>query len=166
MDKMVNSPGHYLREGHPQCIELMEKILVGYRGVAAFDIGQIKYVYRFGDKPEKGMTRKQKAIQDVNKFGWYVDDFDNRARNLARVETITLDTQLPVGYRSDRPYYDANEVEFIANEFADDKKEEYKAIVKSIVNWAYHLYTFQDVYDLRAAVARLSNAIKENEPEE
>lgn len=166
MDKMVNNPVHYQRNGHPQCIELMEDILVGYRGVAAFDIGQIKYIYRFGDKPEKGMTRKQKMIQDVNKFGWYVNDFETRAKALINTREILLENLLPMGFKSDRLHYDVKEIEFIANEFADDKKEEYQPLVRSIVYKAYYLCTFSDVRDLKQDIAMLSEKINEIESED
>ena len=40
-----------------------------------FDLGNVvKYVLRQGLKSEEGMSDKEKAIEDLNKARWYLDD--------------------------------------------------------------------------------------------
>ena len=78
-DCMVNHPSHYEKAVtdnrlHPECIELLDVITQGLPGIIALDIGQLKYLYRFGSKAEEGMTKREKAIQDIEKIGWYAED--------------------------------------------------------------------------------------------
>lgn len=40
-----------------------------------FDLGNaIKYILRNGHKSEEGMSDKEKAIEDLKKAAWYLDD--------------------------------------------------------------------------------------------
>jgi len=78
----VNHPDYYkgTEDGreHPECIELLEIITQGLPSILAFDLGQLKYCYRFGSKAEEGLTKKQKAVEDVKKVIWYLTDFVGR----------------------------------------------------------------------------------------
>ena len=47
-----------------------------------FDCGNVtKYVLRHGHKEEEGMTNLEKAIEDLKKARWYLDDKINMLEN-------------------------------------------------------------------------------------
>ena len=121
--EMVNHPEHYLTEGRVECIELLEGLTRGYEGISAFDIGQFKYLYRMGSKEEKGLSIFEKAAQDVDKIIWYMKDLVSRGKFI----------------KYENKDYNRLEVQFIAEEFAFNKPEEIKEIVKKCVYLAYCL---------------------------
>lgn len=64
----VNHPRHYT--SHPSGVECIT-ITRHY----CFSIGSaIKYLWRAGLKDEKGMTSREKEIQDLRKAIWYIND--------------------------------------------------------------------------------------------
>lgn len=64
----INHPKHY--NSHPSGIECIE-IARHYD----FDIGNaIKYIWRHGLKGEEGMGDTAKAIEDLEKAIWYIND--------------------------------------------------------------------------------------------
>lgn len=126
-DCMVNHPSHYEKtlldnRLHPECIELLDVITQGLPGIIALDIGQLKYLYRFGSKAEEGMTKREKAIQDVEKIGWYAEDAKSRwtkYNGLIDQRSIT-----PATYTI---------ALLVAEEFAFDKPEALKNLVRATV---------------------------------
>ena len=149
---MVNHPSHYEKSVsdnrlHPECIELLEVITQGLTGILALDIGQLKYLYRFGSKPEPGMTKREKAIQDVEKIGWYADDAGKRWPSYS--DSIVVK---PV---SSATYTLAS---LVAEEFAFDKPEVLKDYVRDIVTQAMLLTT--DAGDIAKYQTSVKNLIK------
>lgn len=78
-EERVTHPAYY-NSTRVECIDMLERICEGYDGIAAFDIGQCKYLNRAGLKEEEGLTIAQKAIEDLQKFRFYLVDFYERAR--------------------------------------------------------------------------------------
>lgn len=153
----VNHPKYYEKKvddqrDHPECIELLEVITEGLPGVLALDIGQLKYLYRFGSKAEGGLSRREKAIEDVNKILWYAKNaaqkwgfYDiNYARHTVVRRTIAR---------------------LVAEEFAFDKPLILKSYVRSVVYCAYDLSSGHDICQYVDAVEKLVKAIEET-PEE
>lgn len=65
---MVNHPRHY--NSHPSGIECID--IVRHH---SFNIGNaIKYLWRCGVKTEEGMDIKDKAIEDLQKAIFYIQD--------------------------------------------------------------------------------------------
>lgn len=70
MENRVNHPSHYT----------WLKALCGVEVIDItrhmdFDLGNvIKYVLRHGHKSEKGISNKEKALEDLRKARWYLDD--------------------------------------------------------------------------------------------
>lgn len=154
-DNMVNHPSHYEKvvsdnRLHPECIELLDVITQGLPGIIALDIGQLKYLYRFGSKAEEGMTRREKAIQDVEKIGWYAGDARKRWYKYAAlidkkpVTPATFTTAL-----------------LVAEEFAFDKPESLKKYVRATIIAAMLLSTEeQDISKYCDCVDQLIEAVK------
>lgn len=66
----VNHPPHYTWLKNKCGIEVID--IVRYMD---FDLGNaIKYILRCGHKSEKGMSNKEKAIEDLKKARFYIDD--------------------------------------------------------------------------------------------
>lgn len=66
----VNHPSHYT-----WLKELCGIEVIDITRHLDFDLGNVvKYCLRHGHKSEEGMTIKQKAIQDLKKARWYLDD--------------------------------------------------------------------------------------------
>lgn len=66
-DDPVNHPSHYT--SHPSGVECIE-ISKWYD----FCIGNVfKYIWRSGLKQEKGMSKDSKALEDLKKARWYLD---------------------------------------------------------------------------------------------
>lgn len=64
----VNHPKHY--NSHPSGIECIE-VVRHYN----FNVGNvIKYLWRHGLKHEQGMSDRQKALEDLRKARFYLDD--------------------------------------------------------------------------------------------
>ena len=134
-DFMVNHPSHYEKaladnRLHPECIELLDVITQGLPGIIALDIGQLKYLYRFGSKSEEGMTKREKAIQDVEKIGWYAKDAKKRWFNYS--DLITQKPVTPAIYTT---------ALLVAEEFAFDKPELLKNLVRAVIVQAMLLTT-------------------------
>lgn len=134
-DCMVNHPSHYEKaladnRPHPECIELLDVITQGLPGIIALDIGQLKYLYRFGSKVEEGMTKREKAIQDVEKIGWYAEDAKKRWFNYS--DLITQKPVTPAIYTT---------ALLVAEEFAFDKPELLKNLVRAVIVQAMLLTT-------------------------
>lgn len=65
--EMVNHPTHYNKVPGVECIDVIRYF--------DFDRGNaIKYIWRSGEKPEQGMTAKEKEIEDLKKAIWYLED--------------------------------------------------------------------------------------------
>lgn len=129
---MVNHPEHYEKSSgnryHPECIELLELLTEGFSGVLALDIGQLKYLYRFGSKKEDGMTISEKAVQDLQKVLWYANDFKKRLPDYL--------VDFAVNGESNKRKILGN---FIAEEFAFDKPEKIKSLVRNVVKDAWNI---------------------------
>ena len=66
----VNHPPHYTWLKEKCGIEVID-----ITRHLDFDCGNVvKYVLRHGHKGEEGMSNKQKAIEDLKKARWYLDD--------------------------------------------------------------------------------------------
>ena len=66
----VNHPPHYTWLKDKCGIEVID--IVRHMD---FDLGNVvKYVLRQGLKSEEGMSNKEKAIEDLKKARWYLDD--------------------------------------------------------------------------------------------
>lgn len=69
-EDMVNHPSHYTWLKEKCGIEVID-----ITRHLDFDIGNaVKYLLRHGHKPEKGLTIKKKAIQDLEKAIFYIKD--------------------------------------------------------------------------------------------
>ena len=67
---MVNHPSHYT-----WLKELCGIEVIDITRHMDFDLGNsIKYILRCGHKSEKGLSDKDKEIQDLEKAKWYVED--------------------------------------------------------------------------------------------
>ena len=66
----VNHPPHYTSLKDKCGIEVID-----ITRHMDFDLGNVvKYVLRQGLKSEEGMSNKEKAIEDLKKARWYLDD--------------------------------------------------------------------------------------------
>lgn len=154
-DCMVNHPSHYEKvlldnRLHPECIELLDVITQGLPGIIALDIGQLKYLYRFGSKAEEGMTKREKAIQDVEKIGWYAEDAKSRWAKYS-------------GLIDQRPITPATYTIalLVAEEFAFDKPKSLKNLVRAIIVQAMLLTSKeQDIIKYCMWVNALIEAVK------
>ena len=69
-DDRVNHPSHYTWLKEKCGIEVID-----ITRHMDFDLGNVvKYVLRQGHKSEEGMSDKAKAIEDLKKARWYLDD--------------------------------------------------------------------------------------------
>lgn len=97
-EERVTHPAYY-NSTRVECIDMVERICEGYDGVAAFDIGQCKYLNRAGLKEEEGLTIAQKAVEDLQKFRFYLMDFYERANRayfaLKGEQIVSADAELP-----------------------------------------------------------------------
>lgn len=74
MEDRVYHPSHYVWLKELCGIEVID--ITRHMG---FNLGNvIKYVLRSGHKSEKGMTAKQKQIEDLRKAKFYLEDEINR----------------------------------------------------------------------------------------
>ena len=134
---MVNHPAHYEKRTidnreHPECIDLLDIITEGLPGIIALDIGQLKYLYRFGSKPELGMTRREKAIQDIEKISWYGNDAKIRWPTYSKLIVFKNVTSTFCTI-----------ADLVAEEFAFDKPEVLRHYVRIVV-WKAMLLTTKD----------------------
>lgn len=127
-DKRVNHPSYYEKKlddnrFHPECIDLLEVLARHFTGVLALDIGQLKYCYRFGSKEEEGLSRKEKALEDTRKIIWYMKDFVKRRPDY-QIQECVCDT------------YFQTITALVAEEFAFDKPEPIKPLVRNLIQYA------------------------------
>lgn len=127
-DKRVNHPSYYEKKlddnrFHPECIDLLEILARQFTGVLALDIGQLKYCYRFGSKEEEGLSRKEKALEDTRKIIWYMKDFVKRRPDY-QIQECVCDT------------YFQTITALVAEEFAFDKPEPIKPLVRNLIQYA------------------------------
>lgn len=74
---MVNHPSHYTWLKEKCGIEVID-----VTRWLDFNIGNaVKYLLRAGHKTEKGLTNKDKAIQDLEKAIWYITDKINQLKS-------------------------------------------------------------------------------------
>ncbi len=154
--KAVNHPSHYEKgDGHIECIDLLALISKGYKDIYANEVGQSKYLYRMGSKPEADLTKEQKACQDVKKSIWYLSDFRTRVERICRTNP-DKDFQTIVYYGNGK-YYDPFEADLIAKEFTYDKP----AAIKDFIAKAIKLiYCFGSLSDVDEAISLLEKAVK------
>ncbi len=160
-DNMVNHPSHYEKvvsdnRLHPECIELLDVITQGLPGIIALDIGQLKYLYRFGSKAEEGMSRSEKALQDVEKIGWYAEDA--KKRWLRYSDLIAQKPTTPATYTT---------ALLVAEEFAFDKPESLKNLVRAVITQAMLLTSKdQDIVKYCDCINALIEAVKNTTDED
>ena len=114
----VNHPSHYLKEGHVECIELLKILTDGYTGIAAFDVGQSKYIFRCGTKKDSSLDLKTKTIEDIEKLKWYITDFKSRKMYCIK-------------------QYNQSDVDLLVKEFTFDKPSWAKDLVGKVVTAIY-----------------------------
>ena len=74
MEEQVNHPRHYNR--HPAGIECIDII----RHYTCDIANAIKYLWRAGLKSEEGKDSYDKAVEDLEKALWYIDDYQRHCR--------------------------------------------------------------------------------------
>lgn len=127
-EERVTHPAYY-NSTRVECIDMLERICEGYDGIAAFDIGQCKYLNRAGLKEEEGLTIAQKAIEDLQKFRFYLMDFYERANRayflLYEQEPKDVDTDLPDNFWCSKDIIDTKmEKKLIAIQFCAGRPRE------------------------------------------
>lgn len=151
----VNHPSHYEKgNGHIECIDLLALICKGYKDIYANEVGQSKYLYRMGSKAEADLSRKEKAIQDVKKSIWYLNDFEKRAEDVMCHNGLEF---TDVIYYNHDKYFDAFEANLIAKEFTYDKPE---AIKENISEAVKLIYRFSNIGQVRKAIQLLEDVVK------
>lgn len=160
-DERVNHPKYYEVKAeddrdHPECIDLLELITFGLPGVLALDLGQLKYLYRLGHKPEQGLTKREKAIEDANKILWYAKDLQRHwsfyTKNFDAVN-----------------YYigEHTMARLVAEEFAMNKPDAIKDCVRRVIHCAYELSTTNsNVEQYVESVQHLVDACKSTRDED
>lgn len=147
MSDMVNHPSHYIGgEGRPECIELINDIICGHQGVAAFCIGQVKYLYRAGKKSDSDMSIYQKALEDVKKFKWYINYIISEYKRLGwhhHHEFLRKEKVIPTVRKN-----------FIANEFSIGKDDRVGELIFDVVLRLTKIYHVED-YEVIAEVLDL-----------
>ena len=54
-----------------------------------FDLGNaVKYIFRCGHKSEEGMSDRQKAVEDLRKAIWYINDKIKMIENSCITDTL------------------------------------------------------------------------------
>lgn len=76
----VEHPSYYQNK-KTECIEIIRHYTCDIANV-------IKYLWREGEKEEKGLTRQQKAIEDLKKAIWYLEDYRNMLSTFRYKTTI------------------------------------------------------------------------------
>jgi hypothetical protein len=88
MNNRVNHPEYYKKKNGIETIEVIRHYVCNIANAQ-------KYLMRAGDKPEQGMTREEKEIEDLRKALWYIQDMKmNSHRILFRAETVSMPTML------------------------------------------------------------------------
>lgn len=155
----VNHPSHYEKgNGHIECIDLLDYMTAGYTGIFAMEIGQAKYLYRAGSKSEDGLTQKEKSIQDVKKFLWYMRNFYKKAEEY--IQNNPLLTFYDIVYSNGKKLYVGVTAEFLKKEFTFDKPDYLKEDIAWVVGSVYRL---QNLADVAKVIERLEIIIKKLE---
>lgn len=143
MSERVDHPDHYEKSCNgfkrPECIDLLEVLTEGFPGILALDIGQLKYLYRFGSKSENGMSRTEKAVEDLQKVLWYANDFKKRKN---RYDVRFSDDPIITGSKE-------TVENMITEEFVFDKPTSVQYLVRDIINSVWNMkrrYSYMDEY--------------------
>ena len=158
----VNHPSYYEKSikdnrKHPECIYLLELLTEGLPGIIAYDLGNLKYLYRFGSKAEEGLSKKEKAVEDVSKIGWYGKDLT--------LKWHSYSTQ--INFVEYKPSTHNVIAQLIAEEFVFDKPESVKNAVRDVILYAYLLKTTKaDPDKYFAAVQNLISVVSDTKDEE
>jgi hypothetical protein len=73
MSNRVNHPEYYKKKNGIETIEVIRHYVCDIANAQ-------KYLMGAGDKPEQGMTREEKEIEDLHKAEWYIEDFRQALR--------------------------------------------------------------------------------------
>ena len=99
MSNRVNHPEYYIKKNGIETIEVIRHYVCDIANAQ-------KYLMRAGDKPEQGMTREEKEIEDLRKALWYIQDIRyNNFSLLFRAEVVKKPIMLlkifdTTGYRA------------------------------------------------------------------
>lgn len=150
----VNHPSHYERnDGHAECISLINALTRDYKGVYAFCIGQIKYLYRAGSKKDEGISILEKKIQDIKKFIWYISYFLKCCVN----SNESFYSEIYVNGKIKSTNY--GELEILKNEFTYKiSSPTEKQIVSQIID---NVYCFKSVEDIKETILLLDSLVNE-----
>lgn len=160
MSDMVNHPSHYVGgEGRPECIELIGHIVFGHQDIAAFCIGQVKYLYRAGKKSDSDMSIYQKALEDVKKFKWYINHIKSEhMKKDLKCQELSICHDDEKFIRSHKMPEDLRKL--IANEFSIGKEESIKDHIYTVV---YLLTDITSIKDYDTILEELNLIITEME---
>lgn len=155
----VDHPSHYEKgSGHIECIDLLDYLTADYKGIFAMEVGQAKYLYRAGSKTEEGLSQKEKSIQDVKKFLWYMRNFYKKA--LEYVQNNPLLDFFDIVYSNGEKLYVGVTAEFLKKEFTFDKPDYLKEDIAWVVGRVYRL---QNLSEVTKVIERLEIIIKKLE---
>lgn len=73
MSNRVNHPEYYKKGNGIEAIEVIRHYVCDIANAQ-------KYLMRAGDKPEQGMTKEEKEVEDLHKAEWYIKDFRQALR--------------------------------------------------------------------------------------
>lgn len=155
----VNHPSHYEKgDGHIECIDLLQFITEGYKGIYALDIGQSKYAYRAGTKGEADLSIEEKTVQDFKKLRWYLNDFYKRV--CSEVDKNGKDF-ISIVYDGHCKKYDPVIANILQNEFSYDKPERIKEYVRQYINIAYRMTCTADLCKAIGLVEKIISSLSE-----
>lgn len=162
-DVAVNHPSHYEKgDGHIECIDLLDLLTAGYKGIYAMEVGQAKYLYRAGSKGEADLTQKEKTIQDVKKFLWYVNNLYSKVSSRGN--------QSP-GVSFEELVYDGGKMKFynpvisqmLQNEFTYDKPDCIKNDIKVVIDLIYRLTSLSEIKEVAVKLQRIITTLEGSE---
>lgn len=149
MGERVVHPDYYNQgksEGHTECIDLLDLIVEGYSGIAAFDLGQCKYLYRAGNKTEEGLSVNQKTLEDLEKNAFYLRDFAIRAKKAAQMYfgSQNVGNCLPYSFGCSI-HKNPTVCKMVASEYSFFKEETLKPLVSDFIMKVMEMKTFDDL---------------------
>lgn len=149
----VNHPSHYERnDGHAECINLINAITRDYKGIYAFCVGQVKYLYRAGFKKDEGISVLDKKIQDIKKFIWYMTYFLKCCEN-SNEESFY--SEIYVNGKIKSTNY--GELEILKNEFTYNISSlRGKEIISKVIE---NIYCFKSVEAIKETILLLNDYI-------
>lgn len=161
MAERVNHPDYYNSSSF-ECIDLLDRICEGYSGIAAFDIGQCKYIYRTGLKKEEGMSDVQKGIEDVSKMIFYLQDFALRA---GRKNRGCSEGNLPDGFAC---YKTSSNLEplLVSHAFTEgrprnnDSQIELCQEIQMFIEQIWCLKTFEEVFEALSMLEKIKEYMR------